>query len=64
MDHIANSPPGITAIHNDLLCLWQEHDKYVLQLMKAASHKGIVFNSGKCSIWQPPSTEPSSQPKA
>ena len=41
----------------------KEHDKQVLQLMKAASHKGLVFNSGKYSILQPP-TESSSQHKA
>ena len=29
-----------------------EHDHNLLQLMKTAQDRGLVFNSSKCAIWQ------------
>ena len=56
MDHITNSLFGIIAVHNDIYIYdrnAKEHDKHLLQLMKTASFKALVFNSSKCST-QPP----------
>ena len=56
MDQITNRLPGIIAIHDDI-CVYgkdtTEHDKNLLKLMQTAQDHGLVFNSNKCSIWQP-----------
>ena len=56
MDQITERLPGIIAIHDDI-CVFgktqQQHDKHLLQLLKTASAKGLVFNSRKCQISKP-----------
>ena len=56
MDQTTESLPGIIAIHNDI-CVFgktqEQHDKHLLQLLKTASAKGLVFNSRKCQISKP-----------
>ena len=56
MDQITERLPGIIAIHDDI-CIFgktqQQHDKHLLQLLKTASAKGLVFNSRKCQISKP-----------
>ena len=53
MDQITERLPGIIAIHDDI-CVFgktqEQHDKHLLQLLKTASAKGLVFNSRKCQI--------------
>ena len=56
MDHITVILLQMITIHNDMCVYGREtkrHDKLLLQLMKMASHKGLVFNRRKCSILQP-----------
>ena len=68
IDQITERLPGIIAIHN-YICVFgknqQQHDKHLLQLLKTASVKGLVFNSRKCQISKPQITflAQSSQPK-
>ena len=54
--NITDRLPGIIAIHDDI-CVFgatgEEHDTYLLHLMKTISKNGLVFNSHKCSIRQP-----------
>ena len=56
MDQITERLPGIIAIYNDI-CVFgktqEQHDKHLLQLLKTASAKGLVFNSRKCQISKP-----------
>ena len=56
MDQITERLPGIIAIHNDI-CVFgktqEQHDKHLLQLLKTASAKGIVFDSRQCQISKP-----------
>ena len=56
MDQITERLPGIIAVHNDI-CVFsktqQQHDKHLLQLLKTASTKGLIFNSRKCQISKP-----------
>ena len=56
MDQITDRLPGITAIHDDI-CIYRktqgQHSKHLLQLMKTAARKGLIFNSNKCHISQP-----------
>ena len=56
MDQITERLPGIIAIHDDI-CVFgkiqQQHDKHLLQLLKTASAKGLVFSSRKCQISKP-----------
>ena len=56
MDQITERLPGIIAIHDDI-CVFgktqEQHDKHLLQLLKTASAKGLVFNSRKCQISKP-----------
>ena len=56
MDQIINRLPGIIAIHNDI-CVYgketTEHDNNLLKLMQTTQDHGLVFNSNKCSIYQP-----------
>ena len=56
MDQITERLPGIIAIHNDI-CVFgktqEQHDKHLLQLLKTALAKGLVFNSRKCQISKP-----------
>ena len=53
MDQITERLPGIIAIHDDI-CVFgktqEQHDKHLLQLLKTALAKGLVFNSRKCQI--------------
>ena len=55
MDHITDRLPGVIAIHDDI-CVFgktqEQHDRHLLQLLKAAKAKGLVFNSRKCHISQ------------
>ena len=56
MDNITYGLPGMIFIHDDI-CIFgktqQGHDETLLQLMKAASWNGLVFNSRKCHITEP-----------
>ena len=57
MDQITERLPGIIAIHNDI-CVFgktqeQHTKKHLLQLLKIALAKGLVFNSRKCQISKP-----------
>ena len=56
MDQITERLPGIIAIHDDI-CVFgktqEQHDKHLLQLLKTALAKGLVFNSRKCQITKP-----------
>ena len=56
MDQITQRLPGIIAIHNDN-CVFgktqEQHDKHLLQLLKMASARGLIFNSRKCQISKP-----------
>ena len=56
MDQITERLPGIIAIHDDI-CFFgktqEQHDKHLLQLLKTALAKGLVFNSRKCQISKP-----------
>ena len=55
MDHITDRLPGVIAIHDDI-CVYrktqEQHDRHLLQLLKTAKAKGLVFNSRKCHISQ------------
>ena len=55
MVHITDSLPGVIAIHDDI-CVYgktqKQHDIHLLQLLKTAKAKGLVFNSRKCHISQ------------
>ena len=68
MDQITERLPGIIAIHDEV-CVFgktqEQHDKHLLQLLKTALAKGLVFNSRKCQISKPQITflAQSSQPK-
>ena len=48
MDQITERLPGIISIHDDI-CVFgktqEQHDKHLLQLLKTASARGLVFNS-------------------
>ena len=56
MDQITERLPGVIAIHDDI-CVFgktqEQHDKHLLQLLKIASARGLVFNSRKCQIRKP-----------
>ena len=56
MDQITERLPGIIPIHDDI-CVFgktqEQHDKHLLQLLKTALAKGLVFNSRKCQISKP-----------
>ena len=56
MDQITIGLPDIITIHDDK-CIYSrntgEHNQHLLQLIKTASQKGLVFNSNKFSICQP-----------
>ena len=68
MDQIIERLLGIIAIHDDI-CVFgktqEQQDKHLLQLLKTASAKGLVFISRKCQISKPQITflAQSSQPK-
>ena len=69
MDQITEILPGIIAIHNDICVFGKTHEQYnkhLLQLLKTASARGLVFNSRKCQISKPQITflAQSSQQKA
>ena len=53
MDHITDRLPDVIAIQNDI-CVYgktqEQHDGHLLQLLKTAKAKGLVFNSRKCHI--------------
>ena len=55
IDHITDRLPGVIAIHDDI-CVYgktqEQHDRHLLQLLKTAKAKGLVFNSRKCHISQ------------
>ena len=55
MDHITDRLPGVIAIHDDI-CVYgktqEQHDRHLLQLLKTAKAKGLVFNSRQCHISQ------------
>ena len=56
VDQITERLPGMIAIHDDI-CVFgntqEQHDKHLLQLLKTASARGLVFNSRKCQISKP-----------
>ena len=56
MDQITERLPGVIAIHDDI-CVFgktqEQHNKNLLQLLKTASARGLVFNSRKCQISKP-----------
>ena len=56
MDQITDRLPGIIVIHDDI-CFYgktqEQHERYLLQLLKTALKNGLVFNSNKCHISQP-----------
>ena len=56
MDQITERLPGIIAIHDDI-CVFgmtqEQHDKHLLQLLKTALAKELVFNSRKYQISKP-----------
>ena len=56
MDQITERLPGAIAIHDDI-CVFgktqEQHIKHLLQLLKTALARGLVFNSRKCQISKP-----------
>ena len=56
MAQITERLPGVIAIHNDI-CVFgktqEQHDKHLLQLLKTASARGLVFKSRKSQISKP-----------
>ena len=50
MDHITDRLPGVIAIHDDI-CVYgktqEQHDRHLLQLLKTAKAKGLVFQQQK-----------------
>ena len=56
IDQITGRLPGVIAIHDDI-CVFgktqEQHDKHLLQLLKTALARGLVFNSRKCQISKP-----------
>ena len=47
---------GVIAIHDDI-CVFgktqEQHNKHLLQLLKTALERGLVFDSIKCQISKP-----------
>ena len=50
IDHITDRLPGVIAIHNDI-CVYgktqEQHHRHLLQLLKTAKAKGLVFQQQK-----------------
>ena len=55
MDHITDRLPGVIAIHDDI-CVYgkthEQHNRHLLQLLKTAKAKSLVFNSRNIHISQ------------
>ena len=56
MDQNTERLPGVIAIQDDI-CVFgkteEQHDKHLLQLLKTALARGLVFNNRKCQISKP-----------